>query len=84
MNLKINRAYLLKQRFRVFWTYKTKNWAHKYLKQRFWWATHSRLELMREFAWMVRRQEENILTWFQMPINNGTVEGLNNHAKVVR
>jgi len=32
---------------------------------------------------MIRRHEENILTWFHMPINNGTVEGLNNKAKVV-
>ncbi|WP_319585207.1 ISL3 family transposase [uncultured Desulfobulbus sp.] len=83
MNLKINRAYLLKERFRDLWSYKTKTWARKHLKQWFWWATHSRLEPLREFAWMVRRHEENILTWFHMPISNGTVEGLNNKAKVV-
>ena len=83
MNLKINRAYLLKERFRDVWSYKTKPWAKKYLKQWFWWATHSRLEPIREFAWMIRRHEENILTWFHMPINNGSVEGLNNKAKVV-
>ena len=83
MNLKINRAYLLKERFRDFWSYKTKTWAKKHLKQWFWWATHSRLKPMRDFAWMVRRHEENILTWFQMPIHNGTVEGLNNKAKLV-
>jgi transposase len=83
MNLKINRAYLLKERFRDFWSYKTETWAKKHLKQWFWWATHSRLEPMRDFAWMVRRHETNILTWFNMPINNGSVEGLNNKAKVV-
>ena len=83
MNLKITRAYLLKERFRDLWSYKTKSWAKKHLKQWFWWATHSRLESIREFAWMIRRHEENILTWFQMPINNGSVEGLNNKAKVV-
>jgi transposase len=83
MNLKINRAYLLKERFRDFWSYKSKTWAQKHLNQWFWWATHSRLQPMRDFAWMVRRHEENILTWFQMPIHNGTVEGLNNKAKVV-
>jgi transposase len=83
LNLKINRAYLLKERFRDFWSYKTKGWATRHLKQWFWWATHSRLEPMRDFAWMIRRHEDNILTWFQMPINNGTVEGLNNKAKVV-
>lgn len=83
MNLKINRAYLLKERFRDLWSYKTKPWAKKHLKQWFWWATHSRLEPLREFAWMIRRNEENILTWFHMPITNGSVEGLNNKAKVV-
>ena len=83
MNLKINRAYLLKERFRDFWCYKTKPWASKYLKQWFWWATHSRLKPIREFAWMIRRHEENILSWFHMPINNGSVEGLNNKAKVI-
>lgn len=83
MNLKINRAYLLKEQLRNFWSYKTKTWAQKYLKQWFWRATHSRLKPMRDFAWMVRRHEENILTWFQMPIHNGTVEGLDNKAKVV-
>ena len=83
MNLKINRAYLLKERFRDLWSYKTKPWARKHLKQWFWWATHSRLKPLREFAWMVRRHEENILTWFHMPISNGAVEGLNNKAKIV-
>ena len=83
MNLKINRSYLLKERFRDFWCYKTKPWASKYLKQWFWWATHSRLKPIREFAWMIRRHEENILSWFHMPINNGSVEGLNNKAKVI-
>ena len=83
MNLKINRAYLLKERFRDLWSYKKKPWASKHLKQWFWWATHSRLQPIRDFAWMVRRHEENILTWFHMPISNGTVEGLNNKAKVV-
>jgi transposase len=29
MNLKINRAYLLKERFRDVWSYKTKLWAKK-------------------------------------------------------
>ena len=83
MNLKINRAYLLKERFRDFWCYKTNPWARKYFKQWFWWATHSRLKPIREFAWMIRRHEEHILSWFHMPINNGSVEGLNNKAKVI-
>jgi transposase len=83
LNLKINRAYLLKEAFRNFWSYSSPGWAEKYLKKWFWWATHSRLKPMRDFAWLVRRHEENILSYFKMPIHNGSVEGLNNKAKVI-
>lgn len=37
MNVKINRACLLRERFRDLCSYKTKAWARKYLKQWFWW-----------------------------------------------
>jgi len=83
LNLKINRVYLLKELFRHFWDYRRVSWAKRYLKQWFWRATHSRLPPMRDFAWMVRRHEEDILNYFPMPIDNGTVEGLNNKAKLV-
>lgn len=83
LNLRINRAYLLKEAFREMWTYKTKGWARRFLKKWFWWATHSRLKPMRDFAWTLRRHEEEVLNYFQLPIDNGAVEGLNNKAKVV-
>lgn len=83
LNLKINRAYLLKEAFRKFWDYTYQAWAKKYLKQWFWWATHSRLEPMRDFAWMIRRHEDDILNYFKVPIDNGAVEGLNNKAKAI-
>jgi transposase len=83
LNLKINRAYLLKEAFRRFWDYRSYAWAKKYLDWWFWWATHSRLEPMRKFAWMVRKHEEGILNYFKMRITNGTVEGLNNKAKMI-
>ena len=83
LNLKINRAYLLKESFRQFWEYKTKGWAARFLKKWFWWATHSRLKPMRNFAWMLRRHEQGLLNYFKLRIDNGIVEGLNNKAKVV-
>lgn len=83
LNLKINRAYLLKEAFRNFWSYSNPGWASKYLKKWFWWATHSRLKPMRDFAWLIRRHEKNILSYFKVPIHNGSVEGLNNKAKVI-
>ena len=83
LNLKINRAYLLKEAFRKFWDYSYQAWAKKYLIQWFWWATHSRLKPMRDFAWMIRRHQDDILNYFKVPIDNGAVEGLNNKAKVI-
>jgi transposase len=83
MNLKINRAYLLKELFSHFWTYRTRGWAKKFLDKWFWWATHSRLKPFRDFAWMLRRHEDGILNYFKVPISNGIVEGLNNKARVI-
>ena len=38
---------------------------------------------MRDFAWRLRRHQDNILSYFDERISNGTVEGMNNKAKVV-
>lgn len=83
LNLRCNRAYLLKESFRELWGYLTKGWARRFLKKWFWWATHSRLKPMRDFAWLLRRHETDILNYFDLRIDNGAVEGMNNKAKVV-
>ena len=83
LNLRINRAYLLKEAFRELWEYAYRGWARRFLKKWFWWATHSRLKPMRDFAWTLRRHENEILNYFTLRIDNGAVEGLNNKAKVV-
>jgi len=83
LNLRCNRGYLLKESFRELWGYKRKGWAKRFLKKWFWWATHSRLKPMRDFAWMLRRHEQDILNYFETRIDNGAVEGMNNKAKVV-
>ena len=83
LHLSSNRTYLLQEIFREFWNYKRKGWAKRFLKKWFWWATHGRLKPMRDFAWMLRRHQEDILSYFEMRLDNGAVEGMNNKAKVV-
>ena len=83
LNLKINRAYILKENFRDFWNYIYPGNAKKFLDQWIWMATHSRIEPMRDVAWMIRRHEEGILNYFKTRISNGAVEGMNRKAKVV-
>lgn len=83
LNLRCHRAYLLKESFREFFAYQHKGWASRFLKKWFWWATHSRLKPLRDFAWTLRRHEQDILNYFEMRIHNGAVEGMNNKAKIV-
>jgi transposase len=83
LNLKVNRAYLLKEAFRRVWTYTTRGWARRYVRKWFWWATHSRLKPLRDFAWLLRRHEDGVLAWFDVPLNNGATEAMNNNAKAV-
>ena len=83
LNLRCNRAYLLKESFGELWTYTTKGWAKRFLKKWFCWATHSRLKPLRDFAWTIRRHEDHILNYVEMPVTKGAVEGMNNKAKVV-
>lgn len=83
LNLKINRAYLLKEAFWDFLSCSNPAWAAQYLHKCFWWTTHSGLTPMRDFAWLLRRHEENILSYFTVPIDNRSVDGLNNKANMI-
>lgn len=83
LNLGIHRAYLLKESFRDFWQSDTKEIAEKFLEQWCSWADESEIKPMKDIAKLLRKHEENILTYFDMPISNGIVEGLNNKAKVI-
>jgi transposase len=83
LNLRSHRAWLLKESFREFWEYRVKSKARAFLDRWFWWATHSRLKPIRDFAWTLKRHRDDILNYFDLPINNAAVEGLNNKAKVI-
>lgn len=63
--------------------YRSKAWAKKYLDKWFWWATHSRMAPLREFASMVHRHEDGILAYFDQRIDNGAAEAMNGNAKAV-
>jgi len=88
LNLKINRAYLLKESFRELWNYNDRTEAKIFLDHWFWLATHSlagqaRLKPMRDFARMLRKHQEGVLAYFDLPIDNGAVEAMNNNAKAI-
>ena len=83
-NLKTVRAYLLKEAFQQLWDYNSAAWAGKFLDE---WCRHtmrSRIEPLKKMARSLREHRELILNYFRAKktISSGTVEGLNNKAKV--
>lgn len=82
-NLKMARAYLLKQEFQLSWEYRSPAWAEKFPQQWCTKAMRSRLELMRRIARMLRVHKLLIMNWFEAreQISLGAVDGLNNRLK---
>jgi transposase len=83
-NLKTTRAYLLKEDFQWFWTYRGVRWARRFLKGWYERALPSRLEPMQKVAHMLRDHEPLLLNWFRADrkISGGITEGLNSRLKL--
>ncbi|MGH9893202.1 MAG: ISL3 family transposase, partial [bacterium] len=82
-NLKTLRGYAIKEELAALWTYRSRAWAKKFFDRWFCWATRSQLEPIAKFAWTLRRHEDGVLAWFDIPIDNGAVEAMNNNAKAI-
>ena len=65
--LKVGRAWAIKEAWRCLWSYVYPASGWKFWKRWYFWATHSRLEPIRKAAETVRRHIENILTYYQHP-----------------
>jgi transposase len=76
-DLKVGRAWALKERFRQFWDYAYRGAAERFFIRWFWRATHSRLKPMTQVAWMIRRHLPNVLTYHRHRITNAGLEAVN-------
>jgi transposase len=81
MHLKTSRAYRIKEALRQLWNCHNRDEAEKYLRQWYFWATHSRLKPMIEFARIVKDHWNGILNFFHSRITNGIIEGINSKIK---
>lgn len=83
-NLRSVRAYLQKEEFQRFWTYKSAYWAGRFLDDWCRRAMRSRIEPMQDVARMLKSHRELLLNWFRAKgtISAGVVEGLNNKVKL--
>jgi len=82
-NLRIIRAYLLKESFQRFWSYVSPRWAGRFLDTWCDRVMRSRIKPMKTVARTLRKHRELLLNWFRATgVAVGAVEGLNNKAKV--
>lgn len=84
LNLKTVRAYHIRENFQEIYREKTQPEFEKGLKRWYYWATHSRIEEMKEAAWTIRRHWAGVLRWHESRINNGILEGLNSLVQAAK
>jgi len=79
------RAWILKETFQHFWSYKSLTWAGYFLDDWTWRALRSRIEPMKKVARTLRAHQELLMNWFKAKgeVSSGAVEGLNNKIRVV-
>jgi transposase len=82
--LKVGRAWAIKEALRGLWHYVYPASGWKFWKRWYVWATHSRLEPIRKAAETVRRHIDNILTYYQHPVTNAMSEGLNSQIQKIK
>ena len=84
LNLRTVRAYLMREDFQRFWEYVTPSWAGRFIDQCCLRAMRSKIDPMKQMARTLRRHRELLLNWFRAKgeLSSGSVEGLNNKAKL--
>ena len=76
-DLKVARAWTLKERFRAFWEYTYLGAARTFFTRWFWRATHSRLRPVVTVAKLIQRHLPNLLTYLQHGLTNAGLEAIN-------
>ena len=76
-NLKTARAYQIRLAFQEFFSKPTAEKGEAFLKQWYFWATHSRLPPIIRAAKTIKDHWDGVLTWFSTRITTGLLEGFN-------
>jgi transposase len=76
LNLKTSRAYHIRLNFQDFFK-QPAEMAESFLNKWYFWATHSRLEPIKQAAYTIKRHWDGVLRWFHSKVSNGMLEGFN-------
>ena len=83
-NLKVARAWALKEALAQLRDYRYVGAARTFFRRWYFWATHSRLRPMIEKAKMLKRRLVNVLTYLTHRITNAAAEGLNSKIQWIK
>jgi transposase len=83
LNLKTSRAYHIRLNFQEFFEQRVEA-AEPFLKKWYFWATHSRLQPIKEAAYTIKRHWDGVLRWFHSRITNGMLEGFNSLVQAAK
>ena len=82
--LKVGRAWVLKEAFRHFWDFVRESAARTFFDRWYFRATHSRLEPLIKVAKMLKRHLDGLLAHCLHDITNAVTEGLNSKIQFVK
>ena len=82
--LKVGKAWSIKESFRHFWSYRYQGAAKAFFKSWYFWATHSRLKAVIETAKTIKRHLQGILAYLKHQITNAVTEGLNSKIQSIK
>jgi transposase len=84
LNHRLFRALSLRETFQQIYTAPTTISFEQLLKKWYYWATHSRLDPMKQVAGTIKKHWDGILRWKISQINNGILEGLNSVVQAAK
>ena len=77
LNLKSMKALHIRENFQEIYTAPTIEIFETMLKKWYFWATHSRIDFMKEAAYTIKAHWDGVVQWKKSRIDNGLLEGLN-------
>jgi transposase len=84
LNLKVGRAWAIKEALRTLWTYRQPAVVTRFFARWYGWAVRSRLEPVKDVAATLKRHLAGVLRFVKHPITNGVAEGLNSKIMSIK
>lgn len=84
LNLKVGRAWAIKEALRTLWTYRQGAAVTRFFSRWYAWAVRSRLEPVKKVAATLKRHLAGVLRFVKHPITNGVAEGLNSKIMSIK